>query len=1395
MADEYRSERGSWMCRVIARKKENSTPSTRRASVSRDSSSASSTGQRPATSRAAITPNTPSTPSCRIPILPYPFVPNFPGIFSIITGNTPLAYLFSTHLNVIPSFSSSNPARLLAKAYLLGPLQVVTEHTPPPEYQSLLPSSLSLERAPSRRPPAAPGRRAAGDEQYIPYTGTYEEPPRRRPERSRDSWGDPLYDEDGNDIIQDLHQRYVPPDRSQYPWHDEDEERKGRPRARTHSGGSGRTGSSGTVDPHRASVSVLRKASHNANAVRPPVPSYINLDAAGGVGESPAPQPSRFSRDMLPPKRGSLASIFTFGHASKKLPLSPAKVPLPTSPPAPSPLATAKYTRVFANEPQRPASGPPSIYSVSSDKHQPSFTSLEGDAYHSYYNYTPATDQFGQMSYPQSATPPPHPYAYNSPHRDIPDPPQTAPLIISPKLKFTTTQPPNRLALPQAEASAISPHVRSLKTYASTPDLRAASVSPNRLRKPPQSPGTPKGKDRWLSAETWCDAIMFPRPRLKAEDAALILRGASGRIVSPPGSPIFGGFDAPPNPDRPAGMVSRVLAHSRSMVSLNAEAGTSKLRNEVKGTKAEVPPPPLLLPTQTERPPRPKSFAWDDLALPSPVPSLARVLEEGQILEHQRKKWQMQATGSFQNTRARTLSRSRAKSLTQRGGKAGQSNMDFLAARSFLGNQDVVPVVPARFHSRTASQSGTNTNGTTTFTSRPSHSHSNSLAKTASSSNGHSRQESWSRSAFKKAAAICYDDGVLSPAEEKGNGLETALRGGGTKVIRLADPALIPVDMSGPLSAFSPRNGVSPTPSAASDARMGIALSTPPMNDNNSFERESIHLPSHPYAQGGVTYPYQSAAPVVAMGADYAGPHPAVTIANPNPQDFSTRHRLPPQASLPHHPYATPSSRRESYQVIPRTDSDVPPASKMWAQLSPGFVREILPGELLYSPFMSEHSTTPEEQQRDTAVYGQNRKSTATILDTVGLGEALAYAVEEEHNRDSGLGTSEDHALNAEEWADDGEATAFEAHHPYSIHRKPVQYDISRPPYTPNKSGVSSNTNHTAGSSPIDPMVSHEHRLTPPTPPLPSHPSGSSTGMNSMNSAASSPPRSPPPIGSVDDLDDFRDLFYKPNLTDEVLNNLSRPTSTRQPSITWDLASTTRTQRTRTGSGLTSLARQLSQEFEELRAVHHRDRVDSLGSDSSISRFSRFPTENDIQFTFSEPEMPRAVGEVPVGSSPPHEAMSAFRATGHLPEDVESSRASSPIDGPVDDEDEHESFRVGNVELVSTPPATTSNYRSSYTGQMAFAEDQHAPKDIMPISRAVSSLQPHSADPTRSSYMTESTVSRMSNLSDFPAPPPQHMTPAHMSLLSSYFHEAVAEREIPEDKSGVTFTPRIGERF
>jgi serine/arginine repetitive matrix protein 2 len=101
-------------------------------------------------------------------------------------------------------------------------------------------------------------------------------------------------------------------------------------------------------------------------------------------------------------------------------------------------------------------------------------------------------------------------------------------------------------------------------------------------------------------------------------------------------------------------------------------------------------------------------------------------------------------------------------------------------------------------------------------------------------------------------------------------------------------------------------------------------------------------------------------------------------------------------------------------------------------------------------------------------------------------------------------------------------------------------------------------------------------------------------------------------------------------------------------------------------------------------------------------------------------------------------------------------------------------FRVGVVESSLTPPATTSDRRLSLTGDMSFAHEQlrHPPNDPTPepLPRT-SGLQPTSADPTRSSYLTTSSASHMSGLSDFPAPP------KHSSLLSSFFDEALSQSD------------------
>lgn len=60
-----------------------------------------------------------------------------------------------------------------------------------------------------------------------------------------------------------------------------------------------------------------------------------------------------------------------------------------------------------------------------------------------------------------------------------------------------------------------------------------------------------------------------------------------------------------------------------------------------------------------------------------------------------------------------------------------------------------------------------------------------------------------------------------------------------------------------------------------------------------------------------------------------------------------------------------------------------------------------------------------------------------------------------------------------------------------------------------------------------------------------------------------------------------------------------------------------------------------------------------------------------------------------------------------------------------------------------------------------------------PHARVLSGLQPPVNEGARRSYMP-----RMSGLSDFPIPLRDPHTPQHMSLLTSYFAEAMAQNEI-----------------
>lgn len=292
------------------------------------------------------------------------------------------------------------------------------------------------------------------------------------------------------------------------------------------------------------------------------------------------------------------------------------------------------------------------------------------------------------------------------------------------------------------------------------------------------------------------------------------------------------------------------------------------------------------------------------------------------------------ATHSFQNKRARNISRARSKSLTQKGKRKDDpppSNIDFLAARACIGDQAFLPI-----HDEQTGSHGT------------SRTRSNSLAHTPSKSShtrSHSHTDSWGQSARKivKTAGCMPSESTTSSDENGAVSLETALKKDTTRIIRLSDPARIRSP-----TRTTPVLSISPTPSSISDSKIGVAFSTPPSHfHDDDLDRDFIRLPSHPYAQGGMyTIRPSRFSKELPEPPIYPPPHIPLPVPNDIPIDVSSRHRLPPHAFVPQvvHPYAQ-GNLRDSYisesRVHPqiRTDSTVPPSAKMWAQWSPGVAR------------------------------------------------------------------------------------------------------------------------------------------------------------------------------------------------------------------------------------------------------------------------------------------------------------------------------------------------------------------------------------------------------------------------------------------------------------------------
>jgi len=511
---------------------------------------------------------------------------------------------------------------------------------------------------------------------------------------------------------------------------------------------------------------------------------------------------------------------------------------------------------------------------------------------------------------------------------------------------------------------------------------------------------------------------------------------------------------------------------------------------------------------------------------------------------------------------------------------------------------------------------------------------------TQSSKSPHSRDRSWSNPpAIKAVKSVTH--ATSTQAVEKDFHLHHSPQAhrspkSGAQPIQQPAPAPIPLSLS-----------QSPTPSSASDDTdplVGIAISAPFTDE--LLGRENLELASHPYAQGGL-YSFTPSSPVREKRAEYAGPHP---VQNIHPQEIpaspAARHRLPPHVILSH-PYARAiSSIGDSYDdrstQNTRHDSDVPSHA-----LALGIVHEMVSGN--YSSLLSPDANLEGDMPMSMTMTG--------IVDTVGVGEALAYANEYQGQRQRGE-SIEDNDLAASDSVLLG-GSVSDAARPEVVSgqfiarvcspsRMPVQYDVTRPPCRPQrKVPWTPETLDTLASSPL------EHQYTPRLPEF-IRTAKADLASSVLNNSENTLTRHLPRPRGPNDLGRFQDLTYKPGNTAKQephrmasLGEFSLDGSPTQLSnIPFDLES-----RRRPTSSLASLAGKLSQDYEQI-STKERQYSQSSGSfitGSSRSPTTRQPKDTSLEFLFERPTRNRLINEHgPTGFSLP------FEPQENVPEDVHS---------------------------------------------------------------------------------------------------------------------------------------------
>ena len=1287
-------------------------------------------------------------------------------------------------------------------------------------------------------PPHDPPKHENDDDWYIPYNGPYEQPPTYPPLKTRDSWEGLLGPVLGKPASAKLSEMG-------HEWQG----------GRTASGQSMMSAlpSSGAYSSHPYRMTAATDAagptppqpttgfprrgptSQTLRSGRPTIATsstaFANIDATGGVGESPTPV-QRFSPLHTSPStssRISLANFLIFGGSSRKSrsnslhssrQSSRKRRPRNNSPtldPLQSNRATATATtRSDAHHPSRSHSPLSLSQAMERGPRQRAHT-LTGTSKAAAQAPSPSHESYAASFYSRESPLSSHPYAHTF-SASRAEPPRRA-IAVPTALSLDKGKGVDRSPrYPQPPAPDTGTNTRQVPAHlrpASRTSLFKTISAPNLRnlsRDFPMSKQLPsRGKSRWLSPETWCDALLFPRPRFLEY------------VDDDPPHPFN---DRQPSPIRPPEM-SRATKKTPRPLQMTLRGSQSAINLLAPNSGSSHGPPraePMLMvrrgstDADGQSPPgRPLSFAQDDIALPSPALSLTRlvpsdgshitsadftfrVLEMRTSFEHERAGWKAQAARSLQSSK---LTRSLGRSRSQTAGRARAQLKDmggvgFLATKTLLGNQLAAPAV----HARTPSDG---THGTQTR-SGTSHAHTNSSGGCSASK---------SRAALRAATGLCVSDCKMSPQDDRNDGFSRMdSRGKGVLTETAPPSAELP-------SALSPVG--------TNNSDVGVALSSPlqsPEMDPRAPIKSS-YAQDHPYVQSGGGRSQHGHS-----GSDYAGPHPSAVAVAPPPtaltSDMFARHRLPPHAAL--HPYAAVSA-------YPNTTSSQHSAAAHPKGLHAAPPEDAPLGSALQEPPKSRPQLLDARETRAGAhAYASASGNRVSTGEPLAFADALSYGLRRRGSGDSGLGESENHF---------GGTSASAA----------------TPLYAPIPNLVL--TSHTVASTtplelPDQPTftasaLSHSH---------PSH-SGQASLLDesiAAGSSSSSPQRSPRPFSSIEDLDRYRNLFYRPRgsgssrtPSGEHRRLLSRETTNGGgnggPSAGQDVNSNSQVSGS-VGSGFSSLARQLNNEWEgpgggllgssppQMWGLRYGGLMGSDGTGSRTDPNLVLSITSDSEMNTSSP----GAGTTRLPFSL-HQSLGMSEGSSlivPIPQDVESRPTSSMLDRSemegVDHDgasgklslltrfenhtdcvflDDAELLRMRTVEAITTPSATIPpTYRLSFMGDVQASVSQES----LSISRSQSQLQVDvtanndnstalleppppllmasstrlsprrrssrssllpaglpsaTTEVTRSSYLTDGTgTSRISGLSEFPVPPSQTVVPSdRVELLKSYFDD------------------------